>query len=99
MESRRDAVHAVELAGLASPVAEGGDLFKRFAHDDSHPAILAIGEEDEALLWILGKRDIPRRSGAQRIFGVEPFLHECAVWLEHLHAVVLPIAHIDEPVI
>ena len=40
----RDAVHAVELAGLAAAVAEGGDLLERVAHDDADALVLAVGE-------------------------------------------------------
>ena len=51
------------------------------------------------LLGILGERDVPDRAGAQRVLGVERLLHERAVRLEHLHAVVRAVAHVDQPVV
>jgi len=43
-------VHAVELAGLTTPVAECGYLLERLAHNDANPIVLAVRHEDEALL-------------------------------------------------
>src|SRR5882762_1184164 len=82
-----DAVHAIELSGLAPAVAEVRDLLQRIAHDDAHLLVLAVGEEDEPLLAILRERDVPGRARGERLFGVERFLHELAVRLEYLHAV------------
>src|SRR3977135_3554029 len=48
-----DAVHAVELARLATAVAEVGDFLERVAQDDAHLLVLAVGEEHEALLAVL----------------------------------------------
>src|SRR5712692_5642268 len=94
-----DAVHAVELAGLAPAVAEVGNFLQRFAHDDAHLLVLAIGEEHEPLLAILRERDIPGRARSERLLGIEPFLHELAVRLEYLHAVALAVAHVDQAVV
>src|SRR6266850_1562501 len=48
-----DAVHAVELARLATAVAEVGDFLERVAKDDAHLLVLAVGEEHEPLLAVL----------------------------------------------
>src|SRR5215813_12783540 len=96
---RRDAVHAVELPRLASAVAERRELLERVAQDHAHALVLAVGQEHEALLRILGERDVPYRAGAARVPGIERLLDELALGLEHLHAVVLPIAHVDEAVV
>ena len=47
-----DAVHAIELAGLASAVAEVGNLLERVAQDDAHFFVGAVGEENEFLLRV-----------------------------------------------
>src|SRR5438876_1131400 len=48
----RDAVHAVELAGLTTAVPERGHLLERLAHNDANPVVLAIRQEDEPLLRV-----------------------------------------------
>src|SRR5215510_6381384 len=55
----RDAVHSVELAGLAAAIAECGHLRERVAHDDANPIVLAIRQEDEPLLRVPRERDVP----------------------------------------
>src|SRR6267378_5949804 len=94
-----DAVHAVELARLATAVSEVGDFLERVAQDNAHLLVLAVGEEHEPLLGILRERYIPGRARSERLLGVEPFLHELAVRLEYLHAVALAVAHVDEAVV
>src|SRR6186997_2851884 len=95
----RDAVHAVELAGLAATIAEIADFFEGLAQDDPDLLVLAVGEEHEPLLRIPGKRDVPRGARAERLARVELLLHELALGREHLHAVALTVAHVDEPVV
>src|SRR5262249_6007156 len=95
---RRDRVHAVELAGLAAAVAERGELLERVAQDHAHPLVLAVGQEHELLVGILRERDVPHRAGGARVSGIERLLHERAVRLEHLEAVALPVADVDQPV-
>src|SRR5260370_6797742 len=58
----RDAVHAIELAGLTTAVAESGQLLERLAHNDANPVVLAVRHQYETLLRIPGERDVP--SGA-----------------------------------
>src|SRR5258706_2981139 len=94
-----DAVHAVELAGLAAAVAEIADLLERLAHDDPHLLVLAVGEKHEALLRIFREGDVPGRARSEGLLGIEPFLHELAVRLEYLHAVGLAVAHVDKTVV
>src|ERR1700716_1798385 len=45
-----DAVHAVELARLATAVSEVGDFLERVTHYNAHLFVLAVGEEHEPLL-------------------------------------------------
>jgi len=59
-------VHTVELSGLAAAVAERGELLERVAQDH-RTARLAVGQEDEALVGILGERDVPTEP-APRVF-------------------------------
>src|SRR5262249_17466775 len=96
---RRDAVHAVELPRLAAAVAERGELLQRLAQDHPDALVLAVGHEDEFLVRIARERDVPYRPGATRVAGVECLLHELAVRLKDLQAVVLPVAHVDEAVV
>src|SRR5712691_474218 len=83
----------------ALAVAEVRNLLQRFAQDDAHFLVLAVGEEHEPLLAVLRKRDVPCRARSERFFGIEPFLHELAVRLEYLHPVALAVAHVDETVV
>src|SRR2546427_9269647 len=99
LESAGDAVHAVELAGLAPAVAEVRNLLQRLAQYDAHLLVLAVGEEHEALPGILRERDIPGRARSERLLGIEPFLHERPVRAEYLHAVALAVAHVDQTVV
>src|SRR5262245_48539077 len=57
----RDRVHAVELAGLASAVAERGDLLERVAQDHAHALVLPVGQEHELLVGVARERDVPHR--------------------------------------
>ena len=51
----RDAVHSVELAGLAPAVAEVRQFRQRFAQYDTHLFVLAIGEKQRERLFIGGE--------------------------------------------
>ena len=92
-------MHAEKLAGLAPAVAEVRQLLKRLAQHDADLLVGAVGQEDVALLRVLREGDVPCRSRAQRVLGIERFLHERAVDAKHLHAIGLAIADIHEPVI
>src|SRR5215467_2844773 len=48
----RDAVHAIELAGLTTAIAECGHLLERLAHNDANPIVLAVRQEDKPLVRI-----------------------------------------------
>ena len=61
--------------------------------------VLPVRHEDEALLGVARERDVPGRARGQRVLGEERLLHELAVRLEHLQAVVGAVADIDEPVV
>src|SRR5438067_12700823 len=45
----RDAMHAVELAGLTTLIAECAHLRERLAHDDATTIVLAVRQEHEQL--------------------------------------------------
>jgi hypothetical protein len=49
--------------------------------------------------WILGERDVEHRPVAQAVLGEDASFDERAVLLEHLNAVVLSIADVDESVV
>src|SRR5210317_810646 len=71
-----DAVHAEELARLASPISEGGDDLEALPIHDVDPLVLAVGQVDEGLLRIWGEGDIPHRAIAEGLRRDELLLHE-----------------------
>jgi len=95
----RDAVHAVELAGLAPAVAEVGELFQRLAQHDADLCIAAVGEKDIGLLRVLRERDVPHRTLAEAALREEGFLDELAVRTEHLQPVVHAVADVQQAIV
>src|SRR6185503_2182960 len=94
----RDAVHAVELAGLPPAVAEAGQLLQRLPIDDADDVVHAVGHVDVLLLRVLRERDVPYRARALRVLREEAFLHELALGREHLQAIADAVADVDEPI-
>ena len=66
---------------------------------DVDALVLAVGEVHVLLLRVLRERDVPRRAVAERLRRDAHFLHELAVLREHLHAIVRPVADVDEVVV
>src|SRR5215475_12436103 len=91
-------MHPVELAGVAAAAAEAADHAAVLALDDADFVVFAVGAEQIGLLWIGPEGEVPNGAIAERGLLVEPLLHEGAVFLEDLHAVVDAVADIDEPV-
>src|SRR5207237_1515424 len=94
-----DAVHAEELARLAAAVAEVRQLLQRLAQDDAHSLVAAVGHEDVALPRIARERDVPHRAFAQAAPRVPLLLHELAILGEHLQAVCLAVAYVNEAIV
>src|SRR5262249_7023823 len=61
--------------------------------------VRAVGNVQESLLPVAREGDVPHRAGAARRVRDDRFLHERTVLLEHLNAVVLGIAHVDQAVV
>src|ERR1041384_2891678 len=59
---RSDAVHAIELTGLASTIGEARQDFKRVALDDVHLLVTTVGEIDILLLWVFRESNVPHRT-------------------------------------
>src|SRR5215467_9863019 len=95
----RDAVHAVELAGLASAAAKRCQFVHRLALDDADALVLTVGEIDELLLRILGEGDFPGRARGERVLGEEVLAHEGAVGVEDLDAIIDAIANVKQAVL
>src|SRR6266571_2622928 len=95
----RNAVHAVELAGLAPAVAEVGHLLQRLAQHDAHFRVAPVRHEDVLLLRVLRERDIPYRSFAEAALREERLLDELAVRPEHLQPVVHAVADVQQVVV
>src|SRR5262245_18567032 len=79
-----DAVHAVELAGLASAVAEAGQDFHRLAQQDVDLLVAAVGDVEILLLRVFREGDVPHRPVGQRSLRDKLFLHKLALALEYL---------------
>src|SRR5262245_54500031 len=95
----RDAMHAIELAGLASATAERCQLGHGLALDDADALVLPVGDVEEALLRILGEGHFPGRAGGERVLGKEVLAHIGAVGAEDLDAVVHAIADVAQAVL
>src|SRR4051794_24401588 len=95
----RHGMNPVELAGVATVMAEAADHAAVVALQHANLVVLAVGAEQVALLRIRPDRDIPHRAIAERVLLIEPFGHEAAVLLEHLDTVVDAVADIDKAVI
>ena len=95
----RDAVHAVELTGLASAVAEAGENLECVALQHVDAVVHAVGEIQIALRRVLRKGDVPHRSRGARVLRDEHLLHERAVRSKHLQPIVDTVAHVEESVV
>src|SRR5262245_792635 len=91
-----DAADAVELARHSPALAEARDDFKRFAPQDEDLLVMAVGDVEIALLWIVRKCDLPNRPVPESRLRDESFFHKFAVLLKHLDSIVLAVADIDQ---
>src|SRR5262245_44808064 len=103
----RDAADREELPRVAAAASDGPDLGQRIALEDVHLLVVTVGDQQESLLRVARKRQIPRRavrrddaelSGdgrTERVLGHDRFLHERAVLLEDLYAIAAAIADVD----
>src|SRR5712692_1555274 len=90
-----DAANTVELASQTPAVAEAIDHLERIAPQDEYLFVVTIGDVDEPLLRVAGKRDVPHRPVPQSAFRYERFSYKLAVPLEHLDPIVLAVADVD----
>src|SRR4051812_6227789 len=100
-----DAADGEKLPRESAAAAEAPDRRERVALQDDDFLVVPVGDEDEALLSVIGKRDVPggpeRRDRAElaadrrafRVFRHDAFLHEFAVFLEYLDAIAGAIAN------
>src|SRR5262249_23700024 len=95
----RDAVRRVELARLPATVTECGELVERLTIEDVDFHVRAVGNIQESLLPVAREGDVPDGAGAARRVRDDCFLHERAVLLEHLNAIVLRVADVDQAVV
>src|SRR5688572_29492435 len=92
-------VHPLELAGLSAvpaPLRQRLAIRARYRDD---LAIGAVGDEDEALLPIARKHQVPDRAVLQGLRLDTELLREGAVLARDLDAVIDPIADINETVV
>src|SRR5436309_15756214 len=71
-----DAVHGIELAGLASSVAEAGEDVERVAERNGDLFVRTVGEVAISLSGIFGERDVPNRPVTQRSLCDEYLFHK-----------------------
>src|SRR5258706_4438604 len=81
-----------------STVAEAADGLERAAVEDPDLLVVAVGDVQLRLLSVARERDVPHGTVARRRLRDNAFLHELAVLLEHLDAIVLAIADVDHAV-
>lgn len=60
-------MHAVELTGLAAAIAEIRDLLQGITQDHAHFFVGAVGKEQEFLLRVARKSEVPGRARAERL--------------------------------
>src|SRR2546421_10711055 len=77
---------------------KGGDHFACIAHEREHLVVPTIGEIEESLLRVAREGEIADRSVRRGVRLDDELLHERAVAVEYLDAVVEPVADVDEPV-
>src|SRR5712692_4694099 len=90
-----DAANTVELTSQTSAVAKARHHLERIAPQDKYLFVVTIGDVDEPLLLVAGKRDVPHRPVPQGAFRYERFFYKPAVLLEHLDPIVLAVADVD----
>ena len=76
-------MHREEEPGLPAAVAEAVQDFQRLPVDDVHLHVLAIGQIEEPLLFVVGEVDIPRGPLRQRRGRDDDLLHEGPIRLEY----------------
>src|SRR4051812_44773277 len=95
-----DAADTVELPGIPAAAANrGAGRLQRVTVENNDFLVVTVGDEQKPLLRVVRERHVPHRSVAGGVLGDDPFLHELAVLLEHLDAIVLPVADVDHAVL
>ncbi len=92
-------VHPVEFAGVAAVASERADHRAVVAHEGADLIVGAVGIEQVGLLAVDPEVEVPDRACSARRLLVGELLHEAAVLVEHLDAVVRAIADIDQPIL
>ena len=92
-------MHGIELPRLAAAAAEGIDFLHRLAVIDMNLLVGAVGDVHEFLLRIAREGDFPGGAVALGVRLDRILLHEGAIGLEDLDAVIGAVADIDQPVI
>ena len=95
----REVVHPVELTGLPARAAERAEQGAVRAAENADLVVLAVGVEQQGLTGIRPEREVPYAARAEGLRRNLPLGHKTAILAEDLDAVVLPVAHIDEPVL
>src|SRR5437762_7819450 len=95
----RDVVGTIKLTGPVPGTSEFPDHIQRFTAHDAYDLIRSVGNDEEGLVAIGRKRDIPYGPTSKRLLRNERFLDECSILLENLNTIVRPIAYVNQPVI
>src|SRR5262252_4474634 len=94
----RQIVHPVKLSGLAPVPAELAHDLAVVAQERPDVIVLAVGVVEPGLRRVVRNVEIPDRAVAARGRRDHELLHERAVLLEDLDAVVRPVADVEQPV-
>lgn len=89
---------SAELAGLSTATAKMVCNFHIFPIHNPYHIVSAIWHIKPALLWVMGKRDLPCGSGSQCLWSHENLVNVGAVELKDLDSVVWSIRHV-KPVV
>src|SRR5215468_8080997 len=87
-----------ELADLPSGPAEAAERLLRGTVDDAHFAVHAVDHVDQSLLLVGREYEVVDRAGAARRLLVDVFADEGAVLAKDLHAIVGPVADVNQTV-
>src|SRR5215467_9206316 len=95
----RQIVHPVKLSGLPPVAAELAHDLAIVAQERPDVIVLSVGVVEPRLRRVVRDVDVPDRAAAARGRRDHELLHERAVLLEDLDAIVRPVAHVEQPVL
>jgi len=93
-----DLMHPVKLAGVAAVVPGLADYGAVIAPQSPDDVVLAVRDKKKLLILVRGKRELPDRPYAQRLWPHEKLLHKLALLGEDLNTVIHAVANVNKPI-